>query len=416
MRPNFWRFYGIGDDVRRATWFLDTARNGLQPFDSDAQAVLEDAYLFLKWLSYRRTIDPDKKRTSVENGVGEAGLDESLLTVEVPGPDGTDRLVQFSSLTQATAIQKGLGAAIALFKRRVYRGAWLESLNTGNDMDAVASQIDHTTQGDGNQTPMLPEVMVPDESLRSLLIPPAPLVKTNSTLSLGHDNETEEETHNEDSCLAVPRERMKSSDMTKLLRDERDGSVDHLCLIVHGIGEMMRSVDLFGLTLPNLSTVCGSMRSNHAEVQAEHLPQIYPKAEMDSSSSTAAIGRVEYLPVEWHEAFSILTQRRSPLPNGVDRNASNRSGQESPRNVMIEDISLKTIPNMREFANDTLMDVLFFMNPEHHQIIVDVVTNEMNLGKGEFFLFASESFLDLIVLHIKNCVLSSTQLLKSSAR
>jgi hypothetical protein len=35
---------------------------------------------------------------------------------------------------------------------------------------------------------------------------------------------------------------------------------------------------------------------------------------------------------------------------------------------------------MREFANDTLMDVLFFMSPEHHDIIIDVVTNELNIG------------------------------------
>jgi hypothetical protein len=380
MRPNFWRFYGHGDDVRRATWFLDTARNGLQPFDYEAQAVLEDAYLFLRWLSYRRTIDPDKKRVSCDNSVGDTGMDESLLTVEVPGPDGTDRLVQFSSLTQATAIQKGLGAAIALFKRRVYRGAWLETIeNVTKDID---SPTDNFPLDDCNAEPILPEVMVSDESLRSLLIPPAPIVKTHSNISLEKLNPEENKISEDDSCLAVPRERMKSSDMVKLLRDERDGSVDHLCLIVHGIGEMMRSVDLFGLTLPNLSAVCGSMRNNHAEAQAEHLPQIYPKADMESSLSSAAIGRVEYLPVEWHEAFSILTQRRSPLPDVCGENANKRCdrGRESPRNVMIEDISLKTIPNMREFANDTLMDVLFFMNPEHHQIIVDVVTSEMNLG------------------------------------
>ena len=48
---------------------------------------------------------------------------------------------------------------------------------------------------------------------------------------------------------------------------------------------------------------------------------------------------------------------------------------------MIQDISLRTIPNIRDFANDTLMDVLFFMSPDHHNIILDMVTNEMNLGE-----------------------------------
>jgi hypothetical protein len=408
MRPNFWRFYGNGDDVRRATWFLDTARNGLQPFDCDAQAVLEDAYLFLKWLSYRRTIDPDKKKTLPENGVGDASLDESLLTVEVLGPDGTDRLVQFSSLTQATAIQKGLGAAIAIFKRRVYRGAWLESITQRDDENgeddicdinennnpnpSQPNEMSLMLQNENNMT--LSETLVSDESLRSLLIPPVPITIPDNRLARHGKSSVEEDDEvvaEEAESLAVPRARLTSSDMAKQLRDERDGTVDHLCLIVHGIGEMMRSMDLFGLTLPNLSSVCGSMRSNHAEVQAEHIPQMYPTADLLSSSSTATTGRVEYLPVEWHEAFSILTQRRAPESNIVgSSNGILGKSKDAPRNVMIEDISLKTIPNMREFANDTLMDVLFFMSPEHHQIIIDVVTHEMNLGTNEFPLFYSK--------------------------
>jgi DDHD domain len=391
MRPNFWRFYGRGDDVRRATWFLDTARNGLQPFDYEAQAVLEDAFLFLKWLLYRRKIDPDKKPFVGENGIGETSLDESLLTVEVPGPDGTDRLVQFSSLTQVTAIQKGLGAAIAIFKRRVYRGAWLES-SMQPELDPDDADKNICDMGDvhspnamsmvlsNESTANTPESVLSDESLRSLLIPMAPVPVRERCLNsckggmcvAGDDCTLDYD----GTSLAVPQERMKTGDIAKLLRDQRSGTIDHLCLIVHGIGEMMRSMDLFGLTLPNLSSVCGSMRSNHAEVQEEHIPQMYPKTDTFSYSAVGTTGRVEYLPVEWHEAFSILTQRRSPLPNDV---ISTR-GRNSSRNVMIEDISLKTIPNMREFANDTLMDVLFFMSPEHHQLIIDVVTHEMNLG------------------------------------
>ena len=45
----------------------------------------------------------------------------------------------------------------------------------------------------------------------------------------------------------------------------------------------------------------------------------------------------------------------------------------------MNDISLRTIPQMRAFANDTLMDVLYFMSPDHHDTIIDIVTHEMNL-------------------------------------
>ncbi|KAL3905482.1 MAG: hypothetical protein SGILL_009661, partial [Bacillariaceae sp.] len=115
-RPTMWRFYGSGDEIRRATWFLDTKRHGPQPYGEDAQAVLEDAYLFLKWISQFRVWD--------ENVV---------LTVQVPSPDGSEhQLVQFSSLDSAIAIGKGLGSAISLFKRRVYRGACHAPPLTGN--------------------------------------------------------------------------------------------------------------------------------------------------------------------------------------------------------------------------------------------------------------------------------------------
>jgi hypothetical protein len=79
---------------------------------------------------------------------------------------------------------------------------------------------------------------------------------------------------------------------------------------------------------------------------------------------------VEYLPVEWHESFTIQSQRRLHTGSSV---AGNR-----PSGVTIDDISLRTIPQMRQFANDTLMDVLYFMSPEHHDTIIDIVVNEMN--------------------------------------
>jgi phospholipase DDHD2 len=47
-------------------------------------------------------------------------------------------------------------------------------------------------------------------------------------------------------------------------------------------------------------------------------------------------------------------------------------------------VSLRTIPQLRQFANDNLMDVLYFMSPEHHDIIIDIVVNEMNFVAEKF--------------------------------
>jgi hypothetical protein len=349
MRPTFWRFYGPGHEVRRATWFLDTARHGLQPFDDEAQAVLEDAYLFLTWMSIKKVFN------------GSASINDALLTVEVSGPDRTTILVQFGSLTHATAIHKGLGAAVALFKRRVYRGAWLRKAQLAVEesvrpQSTIEDSILHAVEESG----AFGETIVPDVSLRALLTPR--VSQTSMVFHHGPD---------ETSFLAVPSSRLFQADMARFFVDRKEHEPDHLVLIVHGMGEMMRTTDVFGLSLPNLSSIidcCGFLRKNHVEVQ---------DAQCLNCSGESLGGQVEYLPVEWHEAFSILTQRRT------QSDAEKVSGKEDV-NVMLSDISLRTIPQMREFANDTLMDVLYFMNPEHHDVIVKVVANEMNVVVQRF--------------------------------
>ncbi|GAX11885.1 hypothetical protein FisN_20Lh056 [Fistulifera solaris] len=350
MRPTLWRFYGPGDEVRRSNWFLDTAR-GLQPFGDEAQALLEDAYLFLNWMNLRRAFDHNME------------IDGALLTVEVPNLGEGTVLVQFSSLTYATVIQKGLGAAIAMFKRRVYRGAWLEKDRTLLSESAPRSITESILQA-VEESGTLGETMVPDVSIRSVLAPPPTKSETGFVLTTNQESPF--------ASLAVPTKRLYENDMAKNLVDHKVQDTDHLILIVHGIGEMMQSMDVFGLSLPNLSSIvdcCGFLRKNHVEIE-----------EVRSSLSQAGEkkGRVEYLPVEWHEAFSIVSQRRAASTESATDSGKTR------KNVMLNDISLKTIPQMREFANDTLMDVLYFMSPEHHDIIVDVVANEMNVVVEKF--------------------------------
>lgn len=361
MRPTMWRFYGPGDEVVRAVWFLDTKRYGLQPFGEEAQVILEDAYLFLKWHASKRLA----RNESSEGG----DLDGALLTVQVASPDGSEQqLVQFSSLTQATAIQKGLAGAISLFKRRVYRGA----------QKPVSKQEDHEQEWKQQQEV---DQAFPDLSSLSLQQPecekPVPSGLPPSTEIIddhvddADESEVVERENNEKSSssivmqvesLAVPPERIP---VTSSGDDEKDEDIDHLVLIIHGIGEMLRSVDFFGLSVPNLSSIidcCGFLRKNHAEIQKAPSAQSLPSKDETGLTLT---GRVEYLPVEWHEAFSLQSQRQ-PL-SGVTIDLGVRGLRSS--NATMNDISLRTIPQMRAFANDTLMDVLYFMSPKHHDIV-----------------------------------------------
>ena len=414
MRPNLWRFHGPGDEVRRGVWFLDTRRHGLQPFAEEACAILEDAYLFLQWRHKHLKegiADAERKQPKhqpvTENTCREDGQDISdrskdldddplgenaLLTVQVESPDGSEQqLVQFSSLTSATAIRQGLGGAISLFKRRVYRGADLsahklpETLLGVTPDDVFSGGIDLKSQSISSPHHIEePDDISLDESA----------IELEGSESGCVANEEDDEWSvlpppPKEESLAVPasqfdeKDRVRSSGDSKV--DEED-EIDHLVLVVHGIGEMLQSaVSLFGLAIPNLSSIiecCGFMRKNHSEVQKARFSLMYPTAE---STLPATTGRVEYIPVEWHEAFSIVSRRMSPGdPQSTSGDGQLVPAQSRSSQVMMQDISLRTIPQMRSFANDTLMDVLYFMSTEHHDIIIDIVTKEMNVVVQKF--------------------------------
>ena len=283
MRPTLWRFHGRGNDVLRGVWLMDTQR-GLQPYSDESAAVLEDAYLFLKW-------------TKSSEAEGSTKIDSVLLTVQVYGPDGEElQLVQFRSLTQITAIQKTIAGGFSLFKRRVYRGAQRRS----------------------------------HQGLKGF---PKDDEKGNVDKSLSRKSQE---------LLAVP---LSLQDSSTFLNDDHlaHNSADHLILVVHGIGEMLRSSEFFGMSLPPMTSsivdCCSSLRKNHAEVLAAH--------QSNNSSESASAGRVEYLPVEWHEPFAVKS-RWAPGEAQGHRDF-----------VSLEDISLTTIPHMREFANDTMLDSKF---------------------------------------------------------
>jgi hypothetical protein len=282
MRPNFWRFLSTGDEVRRGVWLLDTQRKGLQPYSEESAAILEDAYLFLKWS--QRNKDPEFKEGS--------DIDSVLLTVQVMCGDET-QLVQFRSLNQITAIQKSVAGGLSLFKRRVYRGIQTDEKEDTNAGDV----IDPNFRNEKNSTsPMI-------------IAAPVPLVKSSS-----HNYDFYQEKANE--------------------TDE----VEHLVLVVHGIGEMLRTGNLLGIPAINASIVdcCNSLRENHTQVTDQTSNHL-----IDFSD----FGRVEYLPIEWHEPFAI--QSRGPRQE---------EGQARGQTASLGDISLNTIPHLRNFANDTMLD------------------------------------------------------------
>ncbi|KAJ0405032.1 hypothetical protein ATCC90586_004771 [Pythium insidiosum] len=125
-----------------------------------------------------------------------------------------------------------------------------------------------------------------------------------------------------------------------------EADVDHLVLIVHGIGDALKTIDLINVvTLRSIIDCATSLRTLHREaLRSAHFERLGEKHP-----------RVEFLPIEWHSKLHIA---------GLDN--------------AIRDVTLPAIPKLREFANDTVLDVLFFMSPMFHRVILEHVANEMN--------------------------------------
>lgn len=62
------------------------------------------------------------------------------------------------------------------------------------------------------------------------------------------------------------------------------------------------------------------------------------------------IGRVEYLPVAWHS----LLHKSTGLDNRMNL------------------ITLPSVPKIRKFANDTILDVLYYFSPTYKQVCVSL--------------------------------------------
>jgi len=68
------------------------------------------------------------------------------------------------------------------------------------------------------------------------------------------------------------------------------------------------------------------------------------------------VNRIEVLPISWHTTLHSDT--------GIDK--------------QLQAITLESIPKLRHFTNDTLLDILFYTSPIYCQTIMQTVGSEMN--------------------------------------
>ncbi|XP_072401770.1 triacylglycerol hydrolase DDHD2 isoform X2 [Diabrotica undecimpunctata] len=118
--------------------------------------------------------------------------------------------------------------------------------------------------------------------------------------------------------------------------------VDHILFMVHGIGSVC------DLKFRTVEEVVDEFRSIAFQLVQSHYR---------SSCDQGKVNRVEVLPISWH-----------------DRLHSDETGIDD----QLKSITLESIPRLRGFTNDTLLDILFYTSPIYCQKITTTVGTELN--------------------------------------
>ncbi|XP_013162505.1 PREDICTED: uncharacterized protein LOC106113989 [Papilio xuthus] len=126
------------------------------------------------------------------------------------------------------------------------------------------------------------------------------------------------------------------------IEDTEPGHVDHLLLLCHGVGSAC------DMRFRPVEEVVDDFRATSLQLIQSHYKNSY---------ENGIVGRIEVLPISWHSTLH-------SGENGVDKR--------------LAQVTLDSIPRLRNFTNDTVLDVLFYTSPVYCQTIVDTVCKELN--------------------------------------
>ncbi|XP_069674326.1 phospholipase DDHD2 isoform X3 [Periplaneta americana] len=118
--------------------------------------------------------------------------------------------------------------------------------------------------------------------------------------------------------------------------------VDHLLFLVHGIGSVC------DLKFRTVEEVVDDFRSLSLQLVQSHFR---------TAIEQGKVNRIEVLPISWHATLH-------GEDTGIDRK--------------LKSITLNSIPKLRHFTNDTLLDILFYTSPVYCQTIMHTVGKELN--------------------------------------
>ncbi|XP_004922247.3 uncharacterized protein LOC101741044 isoform X2 [Bombyx mori] len=146
---------------------------------------------------------------------------------------------------------------------------------------------------------------------------------------------------------AIPRVVRRGSDESEI-EDTEPSSIDHLLLLCHGVGSAC------DMRFRSVEEVVDDFRATSLQLVQSHYR---------NSFDNGAVSRIEVLPISWHASLH-------SGETGVDKR--------------LAQVTLDSIPKLRSFTNETVLDVLFYTSPVYCQTIIDTVCKELNRIYGIF--------------------------------
>ncbi|VDL20598.1 unnamed protein product [Hymenolepis diminuta] len=154
----------------------------------------------------------------------------------------------------------------------------------------------------------------------------------NSKLMLHYHKESESSSETYSDCAYL--HRGLRDDLASQLPPSDERPIEHVVFVVHGIGSVynMRGEGLISCVNDMRKTALGLFDSHFKDKPQQ--------------------GRVEFLPVRWHSSLH---------------------SEEVGVNNRLKRVTLRSIPKLRSYTNETLTDILFYSSPKYCQHIVDTV-------------------------------------------
>ncbi|RIA89678.1 DDHD domain-containing protein [Glomus cerebriforme] len=165
---------------------------------------------------------------------------------------------------------------------------------------------------------------------------------------------------------------------------EEERVIDHLILVIHGIGQKLSERMEYISFVHDVNTLRKTVKRAYSTSEP-----VVKNTKSKSDTSTDRRGSntsdknvqnshkfgsgIQVLPIQWRQEikFGMASEDEN-----VQRDLGMPEAEEGQ--TTLDEITLEGVPTLRMLISDVLMDVLLYMTPKYREMMINTVTKEMN--------------------------------------